>query len=142
MDHPLGFDTDALRDRLTAEPIEVAIVFGSHVEGTATDESDVDIAVEFSDQLSESEKFDHKIRLMGVLPTVLDVGEVDVSDFDRLPPDIGLTAVNDGVLVVGTEERVEQIRDRFEAAYPDFRENIERGKKELLERIEAGTYGK
>jgi hypothetical protein len=33
MDHPLGIDTDALRERLAEEPIEVAIVFGSRAEG-------------------------------------------------------------------------------------------------------------
>lgn len=137
-----GIDTDTLRRRLADEPIDVAIVFGSRVEGTATEESDADIAVEFSDHLSESEIFEHRIRLMGVLPTVLDVGEVDVSDIDRLPPNIGLTAVRNGVVVIGTDEQIQRIEKRFEAEYPEFRRELEETKQQILEEIEAGTYGK
>lgn len=133
-----GIDTDTLRRRLDDEPIEVGIAFGSRVDGTTTEGSDVDIAVEFGDHLSESEKFDHRIRLMGVLPTVLDADEVDVSDIDRLPRNIGLTAVRDGIVLIGTDEQVRRIEERFEAEYPEFRKELEETKKQIFEEIEAG----
>ncbi len=65
--------------------VEFAVVFGSRITGEPTQASDLDLAVKFSDNLSEAERFEKQYFLSGDLQQD-DIPFVDLSDTESLPP--------------------------------------------------------
>jgi len=107
-------DLDAVRSVLDDQPVEVAVLFGSHVDGTADPSSDVDLAVEFDDAVSDVSAA--RLSLMADLSVALGRNDVDVAPTDRLAPRVGRTAFEEGLLLVGSPDRMRELQDRFEAA--------------------------
>ena len=56
-------DLEEIRDYLAQTEVIFAVLFGSHARGTADESSDVDIALRFPDELSESERFRRRNRI-------------------------------------------------------------------------------
>ncbi|HVS03244.1 MAG TPA: nucleotidyltransferase domain-containing protein [Thermoanaerobaculia bacterium] len=86
-----------------AGPEVVAVyLFGSHAEGRAHRESDVDLGVLLDrDRLpSEKERFETRLRLAGQLEGRLGTGRVDVVILDDAPPTLGREIVTRGELLV------------------------------------------
>lgn len=130
-------DLDAIRDALEDHPVRLAVVFGSQVRGTATSESDVDIAVEFEEGLSADERHRATLELVVDVMEELGVNDVDVTDLDGVPPAVGASALETGVVVLGDDERVEELWEQLDARRT-VRSHAERMREfdELLARLE------
>jgi predicted nucleotidyltransferase len=93
----------------------VAIVFGSRANGRTWHESDLDVAVRWERGLSEGERRDRTLQLIGALTDRLGpIGErADVLDIDRGASAVAFRAIQQGklVFVVSESERVRCIVD-------------------------------
>jgi predicted nucleotidyltransferase len=56
----IELDVEPLSETIQEYPVRCAIRYGSHAHGTATGDSNVDIAVAFERGLSEAERFDRR----------------------------------------------------------------------------------
>lgn len=138
----LGNDTEAMRAYLRDQPLEFALLFGSQVTGTATEQSDVDLVVKFSDDLEPDERFRRRNRIAGELMARLGRDNVDVSDLDQLSTEIAHSALQEGVLLVGDEETLTEYRQQVATAYERTAVDRKRDRDALLRRLEQGTYGR
>lgn len=144
-DGPLKGDAmDRLRDSLERHPVSFAMVFGSVAREETTSESDVDIAVEFEGFRPEDDGYsDVYLGLCSDLDEALPV-ETDVVDVHSLSPSFARIVFDDGVVILGSDERrselerevageqptVSDARDRIAAAARRMREDsdADRGK--------------
>jgi len=81
--------------------IASAYLFGSHAEGRAHRESDVDVGVLLQrDRYPTSEeRFDMRVRLSSELISVVHCNEVDVVILNDAPPLLGRKIIYDGIRV-------------------------------------------
>ena len=122
------------------EAIEFAVVFGSQVSGTSRSDSDVDLAVKFSDSLTPSERFRKRCFLSGSLQQD-DAPFVDVSDIERLPIDVAVDAVA-GELLCGNKQSYLEYKSTIESRFETEREALRRHERSVIERIaEDGLHG-
>lgn len=131
MPSPADVNAQALRDALGRHPVRLAVLFGSAATGGTHARSDVDIAVEFEDAVEDPA--DAVLPLLADLASALGRNDVDLSLVDDLNPRVGLAAFRDGVLLVGTRERMAVHRERFERAVAD----LERSEPSLRDRFDA-----
>ena len=85
----------ALRELASPEVVS-AYLFGSHAEGRAHRESDVDVGVLFRWDLDRAARFDLRVRLAAELPGRLGARDVDVVVLNDAPPTLGRRIVLDG----------------------------------------------
>ncbi|MDB9249164.1 nucleotidyltransferase domain-containing protein [Halorubrum ezzemoulense] len=110
----------ALKDVVCADPdVVFAVVFGSQLSGTATHSSDFDIAVKFTADCSERDRFKKRCVLSGELQHE-EFPFIDVSDIDSLPLDVAHDAVN-GDLLYGDKRAFEQFKLDSKADSPPHR---------------------
>jgi len=135
-----GIDPGTVEHVLGDHPVRVAVLFGSHVRGTANAGSDIDLAVEFDDSLSEEERHRARLDLIVDLMEALRVNDVDVTDLDGIRPAVGASALRTGVVLLGSHDRITELRERFEARATD-RSHEERMRQfdELIERLEEAV---
>jgi predicted nucleotidyltransferase len=100
----VDIDLDSIIATLEEHPVRYAVLYGSHADGVATSESDVDIAVAFPEQLSESERLDCRIELVVDLMEALGTNDVDLADLDAIRPEVGLQAIETGQPLLEDEE--------------------------------------
>jgi predicted nucleotidyltransferase len=133
-------DREAVTRVLQAHPVRVGVLFGSHVRGTETAESDVDVAVEFAESLSRTERREARLGLIVDLMETLGVNDVDVTDLDDVRPAVGASALRTGAVLVDEEGRVDRLLDAFEAETTD-RSHEERMRQfdDLLARLEEAV---
>jgi len=115
---------------VNAYPVDCALVYGSHVDGTATDDSDVDVAIGFEDGLAASERLDYRIELTTELAKTLGTDDVDVADLDDIRPEVGLSALDTGIVLVGDKETLDRYREQFE------RDTDEETRNERMQRFD------
>ena len=130
-----------LEEVVCADPdVVFAVAFGSQLSGTPTRSSDLDIAVEFSADLSERERFEKRCFLSGDLQAE-DRPFVDVSDIGSLPLDVAHDAVN-GEFLCGDEVAFERFKRDIEARFDEQRETLRRRQRAVIDRIaEDGLRG-
>lgn len=138
---PLEADVDRgdLRDVLDEHPIRLAVLFGSTVREDRHPQSDVDIVVEF-DHCDPTT--DERLALIADLSKALDRNDVDLADVDDLDPHVGSCAFAEGELLVGSEDRFQELHRRFRSLadrddQPDPGERFD----EVVERIEKVVEG-
>ncbi|MCL9813273.1 nucleotidyltransferase domain-containing protein [Natranaeroarchaeum aerophilus] len=120
--------------------VEFAIVFGSQSAGETTQASDIDLAVKFSDGLTEGDRFDKRCFLSGNLQRE-ELPFIDVSDIEALSLDVAHDAVN-GTFVCGDEDAFEQFKSDIEEAFSANRDTIRREQRAVIDRIaEDGLRG-
>jgi predicted nucleotidyltransferase len=95
---------DALRRYFEDHPdlgIASGYLFGSHAEGRAHRESDVDVGIllQRDRHPTPSDRFDMRIRLGSDLISVLHHNEVDVVILNDAPPLLGRKIIHDGIRV-------------------------------------------
>jgi len=100
-----------IRDVLADHPVRLAVLFGSQVDGTADESSDVDVAVDFEPAVSDPAS--ELLSLLADLSVALDRNDVDVAVVDDLRPRVGMAAFEEGVLLCGSHERAAEHRERF-----------------------------
>lgn len=109
-------DVEAISATLAEYPVRYAVLYGSHADGVATSESDVDIAVAFPKQFSESERLDCRIELVVDLMEALGTNDVDLADLDAIRPEVGLQAIATGHSLLEDEATRQEYREQFERA--------------------------
>jgi len=110
----VSIDTDRIRTVLDRYPVRLAVLFGSQVTGVADASSDVDLAVEFEGSIDDPGET--LLSLLADLSVRLDRNDIDLSLVDDLDPRVGRAAFSHGVLLSGSAERANALRDEFEAA--------------------------
>lgn len=136
----LDVDTDRLVEVLEGYPIRCALLYGSRVRGTATADSDVDVAVGFEGDLDASERLSLRVDLTVDLIEALGTDAVDVADLDAIEPAVGASALESGVVLYGDEETIDAYRERFEREVAGTRGTHEERLREfdaVLDRLEA-----
>lgn len=109
-------EVSALRTTLKEHPVRLAVLFGSTVGGDRHPQSDVDVAVEFEDSVTAADRTDTILSLIADLSSALDRNDIDLSLVGDLEPHVGLAAFTNGLLLVGSADRMARHRDRFERA--------------------------
>lgn len=95
-------------------PVRVAICFGSQARGETHGHSDVDFAVEFDDVQPGDEEYNEAyFRLLATLTTVLETEDVDLVDLRTASDSLVRTIVDQGILLYGSSERVETLREQL-----------------------------
>ena len=125
---------------LEAYPVELAVLFGSYARGTETSESDIDVAVAFDGNRSPQERLELRIDLVVELTKALERDAVDVADFESIRPEIGLSALETGTVLVGGEDHVERLFDELEQEVESDEETHEdrmRRFDSILDQLEA-----
>jgi predicted nucleotidyltransferase len=130
-------DPDLIRAVLERHPVELGVLFGSQARRTSGAHSDVDVAVAFDSSLSDDQRYRARIALIVALTRALGTDDVDVVDLDAVRPDVGLSALEDGRLLVGDREHREQLRAAYDARTTETTHD-ERMQRfdELLDRME------
>lgn len=131
-------DVDAIIATLEDHPVRYAVLYGSHVHGAATAQSDIDIAVAFADSLSKSERFDCQIALIVDLTEALRTDDVDLADLDKIRPEVGLHALETGQTLIEDREARQEFCEQFEreAASAGTHEERMRRFDAILHRLE------
>jgi len=109
------YPADRIRDVLEEYPVRLGVLFGSKARGTDGPHSDVDIAIEFDRSLSAERRRRARLEVLVDLTRVLGTDDVDVTDLDGVAPDVGAAALEEGVVLVGSDNRAETLRARFES---------------------------
>lgn len=138
----LAVDVEEMRAYLGEQPLEFALLFGSQATGTATERSDIDLVVQFSETLDADERFRRRNRITGELMARLETDDVDVSDLEHLPTAIAHAALQEGILLVGDAETVDEYRRQVTVEYEQGAGDRQRDREALLRRLERGTYGR
>ncbi|TKX74461.1 nucleotidyltransferase domain-containing protein [Halorubrum sp. GN11_10-6_MGM] len=122
------------------DDVEFAVVFGSRITGESTQASDLDLAVKFSDDLSEAERFEKQCFLSGDLQQD-DLPFVDLSDIESLPLAVAHDAVK-GTFVCGDADAFDRFKTEIEARFGDQRDDLRRRQHAVIDRIaEDGLRG-
>lgn len=128
-------DLDALRAALERHPVRLGVLFGSEAIGETHPRSDLDVAVEFRDDVDDVPTAYRS--LLTDLGSAVGRNDVDLSLVSDLKPQVGLAAFSDGVLITGDRARMETHRRRFERIVADR----ERSEPSLRERFDAVIEG-
>lgn len=131
----------ALEEAVCDDPdVVFAVVFGSTISGEPTPSSDLDLAIEFDDDLSERERFEKRCFLSGDLQRD-ERPFVDVADLASLPVAIAHDAVN-GDFLCGDKRAFERFKADIEAEFDEQRERVRRRQRAVIDRIaEDGLRG-
>jgi len=107
---------ETLREVLQEHPVQLAILFGSHVSGDAHSRSDIDMAVEF-DTVRPSDPVYNEVflGLSADLSEALETDDVDLVDLQTTSPELAETIFDHGVLLIGDPEHVADVRSQLTA---------------------------
>ena len=131
-------DLDAIRATLDATDVEFALLFGSHAQSEATDNSDLDIAVRFLGQLSDRDRFRARNRIDATLQAHAE-GTVDVNDIDALPVAVQHAALREGVVLCGDDDAVAEYREQVSHAYESTADERTAERQAFIDRLARGN---
>ena len=102
--------TQAQKDQLAAyfatQPIEVVYVFGSQTTGKTRTDSDIDVGVLFKEGVSQSDRFDLKLKFMSRVGTIADFPDnVDVVDLEQAPIALQYSALASREVIVANDRQ-------------------------------------
>jgi predicted nucleotidyltransferase len=130
-------DTTAMSEYLAGTEVVFAVLFGSHTRGMENESSDIDVALRFSDEMDDYERFHLRNSISAELQQHADAF-VDVSDLDSLPLPVAHAALRDGILLVGDEQTADAYREQVEKEYKSTAEEQEREHAEFIDRLARG----
>lgn len=104
---------DRLRSTLEEHPVQLAILFGSHATMQTHPNSDVDVAVEFDGIQPGDEGYND--ALFGLITALAQTvrSDVDVVDVHTLGPDVASAVFEQGILILGDEDRFQDLGERL-----------------------------
>jgi hypothetical protein len=79
--------------------VQAAYIFGSVVTGRSRPDSDVDVAVLVSDEVTRGNTFEYRLELMADLMTVLKRNDVDLILLNQAPPLLAHRVLKKGRLI-------------------------------------------
>lgn len=119
---------DALLDRtrevLTRHPVSFAMVFGSTTR-EAAEPRDLDLAVEFEDGIRSEGYSEAYLQLLIDLEAALDI-DVDIVRVSSMSPEFARVAFDEGVVVLGSEARKDELARRHAGELPSVAEARDR----------------
>ena len=131
----------ALHQVLVQQGIELAYLYGSQARGDAGPLSDVDIAVLFSTEILQAERFDHLLQLTGELGSLLQRDDVNIIDLGDSSPLLRHRVYYEGLILFCANESV---RLRFETTalrdYVDTKPLRRIKQKYVLQRFSSKEY--
>ncbi|WP_336365002.1 type VII toxin-antitoxin system MntA family adenylyltransferase antitoxin [Halalkalicoccus salilacus] len=130
-------DVEGIREYLTQSSVEFAILFGSHAQGTASDTSDVDIAIRFPEELTDYERFSLRNRIDADLQEYA-AGFVDVSDIETLPNPVAYAALQDGIRLVGDSQTIDTYQGQINREYETAASERKQERREFIDRLARG----
>lgn len=128
----LSVDRDRLVSVLSDAPIAVAVLYGSHARGEATDDSDIDLAVAFDDELDSAARTRARLRLIERLSAELGTDAVDVVPLSRTESALRQSIHEEGIVIYGAADAVptgndaETTHDERMATFDELLADIER----------------
>lgn len=125
-------DREALRSTLEEYPLQVAILFGSHVDGTAHTQSDIDVGVLFEDDCPEAKRREFYLDLHSTLAMAVGTDNVDVTLLDDVPASVGRRALQSYEVLVGDPTVVADLREHYEETAPSRDEVLARLDEKLV----------
>ncbi len=99
-------------DVLRGYGVEIAYLFGSRARGDDGPLSDADVAVLFSQEITEDERFARRLQLASRLAAPLKAPRVDTIDLEAAPPGLAYRVITEGRLLFSCNDLR---RVRFEA---------------------------
>lgn len=127
----------SIRDCLAKHPeVVAAFLFGSHAEGRAHRESDIDVAVLLDRRLCPDarDRFEKRVELTSELIAALHDNEVDLVVLNDAPPLLGRRIVLSGRLVHCADAEAERaFRRDVQIRAADLAPFIEKARRRLLE---------
>lgn len=118
--------------------VVAAYLFGSHAEGRAHRESDVDVAVLLDRRLcpDPKERFEKRIELTTALIAALHENDVDLVVLNDAPPLLGRSIVLKGRLVHCSDREAEHaFRRDVQIRAADLAPFVEKARRRLLEAL-------
>lgn len=125
-------------DQGSVHGVVSAYLFGSHAEGRAHRDSDVDIAVLLDREVyrTERERFDARLRLTGALGAHLKRDDVDLVVLNDAPPELGARVITHGNRVFCSDKDKDHIFVRdIQLRAADLKPFLERMRRIKLEAI-------
>ena len=133
--------TDVVRDVLADQPVRLGVLFGSQASGTAGSHSDIDIAVEFDSDVADDDRFRARLSLVVALSQTLGTDDLDIVDLGTVRPPVGLSALEDCIVLVGDDSRVDDFLTEFECRADLPTADQRRARSDVaLERISEHTH--
>jgi len=115
----LDADIHAALDQVLAEyPVQLGLLVGSHATGTAGPHSDIDIAVEFDPSLSAEKHHQLRLSIIAALTQELATDDLDLVVLNTVRPAVGRSVLQDAVVIIGDQQRVDQLLERFDRQAP------------------------
>ena len=115
-----------------------AYLFGSHAEGRAHRESDVDVGIllQWARYPTPGDRFDMRVRLGSDLIAVVHHNEVDVVILNDAPPLLGRKVIYDGLRIfLGDPEADHEYVRNVQSRAADLKPWLERMRKTRLEAL-------
>ena len=106
-------DIEAIVRILEQAPITLGVLYGSQARGEATERSDIDLAVEFEESLSSTERTRARLDLIKQLSGELETDEIDVLPLPAVSNGLLEDILTDGVLIYGSMTDVDSYRERI-----------------------------
>ena len=97
-----GLDVEAIVEIVADAPVSVAVLYGSYARGEQRPGSDIDVAVEFDESLSSTERTRARLALIERLGTTLGTDDIDVTPFSKASADLKREILEDGICLYGS----------------------------------------
>lgn len=121
---------------LEDESIELAFLFGSVAEDTASPSSDVDIGVYLSETLLEKERIYKQIDLIGELSDLMKSDKLDPVAINDASPVLRFEIIRPNVTIFSRDDNLRvDIEHRIMSVYLDWKYYEDRLNRHMLERI-------
>ena len=120
-----------------------AYVFGSHARGSATQHSDLDVAVYVDESASISNPYGYSADLAADLMRIVQRDAVDVVILNRAPPLLYHRVLRDGIRIVSRDLAATTVREgRALSRYCDYLPQLRKLEAAHAARIERGSFGR
>lgn len=126
-----------LSECLEKYPVVFAYLFGSYMRGTPTSSSDVDIALSVEKNLSQTERFDIRLKLSSQISAIVG-NPCDVTLINDSPLQLAYEIIKHGkILFCKDREARIAVKSEILSRYLDRRYYDERRSEIILERIRS-----
>jgi predicted nucleotidyltransferase len=118
-----GLDVETIVEIVSDAPVTAAVLYGSYARGEEGSTSDIDIAVEFDESLSSTERTRARLALIERLGTALGTGDVDVTPLSKASADLKREIFEDGICLYGSvDENLPEETTSHDERLADFDE--------------------
>lgn len=118
------------------QPVDAVYLFGSQATGNVNAMSDIDVAVLFAEGLSDSERFDLRLAVMGDIGVILKRDDVEVIDLAKAPLSLAYQVVYPKyMLYCRSRDRVVALEEKVIKHHIDMRRSLYPIAKRHLELI-------